>query len=116
MASLTDIIFLLLIFFMLTSNFVTPNAIKLILPKATSDQQPPKVVTVSVTSDMQYFVEDQQTNLEMLENVLRSQIAGDAGLSVVLKVDERVMHGEFVKVLKTCNKVTSRVVIATQPE
>lgn len=116
MASLTDIIFLLLIFFMLTSNFVTPNAIKLILPKATSEKQPPKIVTVSVTSNLEYYLEDQQINLEILENALRSHISGDASLSVVLKVDERVQHGEFIKVLKTCNKVTSRVVIATQAE
>jgi len=116
MASLTDIIFLLLIFFLLSSNFVTPNAIKLILPKATSDKMPIQMVNVSVTDNLLYYVDNEQVSLETLEGKLRSMVSNKQDISVVLRVDEKVQHGEFVKVLKSCNKVTSRVVIATMPE
>ncbi|HPD65046.1 MAG TPA: biopolymer transporter ExbD [Bacteroidia bacterium] len=116
MASMTDIIFLLLIFFLLSSNFVTPNAIKLILPKATTEKLPVKIVNLSVTENLQYYIDNEQVSYDQIENKLRSMVSDIQDISIVLRVDERVRHGDFVKVLKSCNKVTSRVVIATMPE
>ena len=74
MSSMTDIIFLLLIFFMLTASFVTPSGLPVNLPSSKSSTIVIQKVSVTITKDLKYFVNDQETLLNDLEIVLRNAI------------------------------------------
>lgn len=116
MSSLTDIIFLLLIFFMLTSTFVAPNGIKLFLPKSKGPQIVHQTVTVSVNEDLNYYVMNEQVSLGEMENAIKQYMTGSEDDAIILRADKEITHGDFVTVLNICNKVTKKVVIATRPE
>ena len=66
MSSMTDIVFLLLIFFMLTSTLVSPNALKLLLPSSSSQTLARQTVSVSITPDLKYYINDQQIEFEFM--------------------------------------------------
>ena len=116
MSSLTDIIFLLLIFFMLTSTFVAPNGIKLFLPKSKGPQIVHQTVTVSINEDLDYYVMNEQVSLGEMENAIKQHMTGSEDDAIILRADKKISHGDFVAVLNICNKVTKKVVIATRPE
>ena len=67
MSSMTDIVFLLLIFFMLTSTLVSPNALKLLLPNSKSKTLEKQTLSVSITEEIEYYIENRQVNIEDLE-------------------------------------------------
>ncbi len=115
LASMTDLIFLLLIFFLLTSNFVTPSGMPVTLPKSTSGVVQKMNVSVTVTSDLKYYINNTQTTLESLESELKEEMGTDTKL-VVLNVDETVPVKYFVKVASIANKLGGKVSIATKPE
>ena len=71
---MTDVVFNLLIFFMLTSTLVHPNALKLLLPKGSNITSAKPLTTVSVTSDLKYYVEEQQVNIDDLEGSLKRSL------------------------------------------
>jgi biopolymer transport protein ExbD len=116
MSSLTDIIFLLLIFFMLTSTFVAPNAIKLLLPKATGQTLSTQTVSVSVTADRKHYVNNQEVAFSEIQTRLRSILSGDEKETIVIRSDQDLDVGHFVRVLSECKKIGSRVIVATTPE
>ena len=91
MSSMTDIIFLLLIFFMLTASFVTPSGLPVNLPSSKSSTIVIQKVSVTITKDLKYFVNDQETLLNNLEIVLRNAIGEEEGL-VVLHCDKAVSY------------------------
>ena len=72
MSSMTDIVFLLLIFFMLTSPVITPEALDLILPKAKGKTTSVQNVSVSITKDLQFYVDDQRITQSSLESTLKT--------------------------------------------
>ncbi len=114
LASMTDLIFLLLIFFMLTSNFVTPSGMPVSLPKA--DGVVTKMnLTVTITSDLKYYINNTPTSIESLETQLRQEMGTNNKL-VVLNVDEEVPVKYFVKVASIANALGAKVSIATKPE
>ena len=80
MASLTDMIFLLLIFFMLTSTLVSPNALKLLLPKSDSQTSSSPILTVSITKDLQYYVGTDQVTIENMPFILREKLKNEKTL------------------------------------
>lgn len=118
MASLTDIIFLLLIFFMLTSSFVTPNALKLLLPKATTKTLSTRNVTVSITPELDYYVGQEPVPLAQLEGRIRQEIAtvGSDNPSVVVNADKVVPIEHVVNVMMAAKKLGAKVILATEPE
>lgn len=116
MASLTDMIFLLLIFFLLSSSFITPNALKLLLPKANNPAQAKQTVSVSIDKNLQYYVNATPVTLEELPSVLKTYLTGDASESIVLNVDQSVPAGELVKVMMVGQKFNAKVVLATSRE
>ena len=116
MSSLTDIIFLLLIFFMLTSSFVSPNALKLILPRATNPTMAKQTVKVSITKDLQYYVNTTRVSFEQLPVAINNILTGEEGESIVVNVDENVPTGELVKVMVIGKKLGAKVVLSTRPE
>ena len=115
MASMTDVIFLLLIFFMLTSSFITPSGLPVSLPTAIQSKIEVQKVSVTVTDKLQYYVNDKRVSRSMLEGELKSRLSGVNG-SVILHIDKNVPweHGIYVADLAT--KLEAKVVVATKPK
>ena len=98
MSSMTDIIFLLLIFFMLTSSFITPSGLNVSLPSAKKSEIVLQKVTVTITGDLQYMVNSKAVSREQVESVLTQELAGaDQEGVVVLHVDKSVPTELFVQ-------------------
>jgi biopolymer transport protein ExbD len=115
MASMTDLIFLLLIFFMLTSSFVTPSGLPVNLPTSKASTLEVQKVSVTVTSDLQFYVNDRKVTKTTLEGELKSKLAGPNGV-VVLHIDEAVPTREMVFVAGIATSLEAKVSIATKPK
>jgi len=116
MSSMTDIVFLLLIFFMITSTLVFPNALKVLLPKSNSQTDANPVVSITVTEKMEYFVDGEAVSFNRLELVLREKLVSSSDPTVALYADERIRHGEVVKIMNIANRNRYKMIIATQPK
>jgi biopolymer transport protein ExbD len=121
-ASMSDLVFLLLIFFMLTSTLVAPNAIKLLLPSSNSKTMAKQTVTVYVNKARNIFVEDRKVNPANLENILHSLLKNEYQGSVVLRVDKTVPVQDIVTVIDAVNQINEKyktkhkVILATKPK
>lgn len=115
MASMTDLVFLLLIFFMLTSNFVTPSGLPVNLPTSVASTIEVQKVSVTVTKDLQFFVNEKRVTKSTLEGELKSRLVGSKGV-VVLHIDESVPTREMVYVAGLATKLEAKVTIATKPK
>lgn len=115
MASMTDLIFLLLVFFMLTSSFVTPSGLPVSLPSSAASTIEVQKVSVTVTKDLNYYVNEKKISKSMLEGELKSKLGGPNG-SVVLHIDKDVPweHGIYVAGIATA--LEAKVVVATKPK
>lgn len=122
MASMSDLVFLLLIFFMLTSTLVAPNAIKLLLPSSSSKTMSKQSVTVYVNNARNIYVEERRVDPSNLENVLFSQIRNETEASVVLRSDKTVPVQDIVVVIDAVNEINRKnntkhkVILATKPQ
>ena len=115
MSSMTDIIFLLLIFFMLTSSFITPSGLPVNLPTSKAATVELQKVSVTITDNLEFYVNDTKVSRNMLEAELRSRLTEGAG-SVVLHVDKSVPTEQFVYVAGIATSLEAKVSIATMPE
>lgn len=115
MSSMTDVIFLLLIFFMLTASFVTPSGLPVNLPSSKSSTIVLQKVSVTITPDLQYFVNDNKVSESKLEMSLRNELKGEKGV-VVLHCDKKVPVEHLVRVAGIATKLEAKVSIATKPE
>jgi biopolymer transport protein ExbD len=122
MASMSDLVFLLLIFFMLTSTLVAPNAIKLLLPNSSSKTMAKQTVTVYIDGRYQYFVEENKVSELQLQNKIDGHIAGQIDASVVLRADKSVPVQYVVNVIDAVNNINKKygtkhkVILATEPK
>ncbi|MFN4123158.1 MAG: ExbD/TolR family protein [Flavobacteriales bacterium] len=116
MSSMTDIVFLLLIFFMLTSTLVSPNALKLFLPSSSSKTQAPQTISVAIDKDINYYVEDQKMPFENIESALVSRISNIPDATIVLKVDKSVPTEYLVNVMDIANRNQFKMILATSPK
>lgn len=122
MASMSDLVFLLLIFFMLTSTLVAPNAIKLLLPSSKSKTMAKQTVTVYINDQYQYFVGESRVGEQELERMLGSGLAGQTEGTVVLRSDKSVPVQYVVNVIDAVNQINQRtgqkhkVILATSPK
>ena len=114
MSSMTDIIFLLLIFFMLTASFVTPSGLPVNLPSSKSSTIVMQKVSVTITKDLRYYVNDQRTNVRRLPDDLEAALKGQEGL-VVLHVDKTVPTEHLINVASIATSLKARVSVATKP-
>lgn len=117
MASMTDIVFLLLIFFMLTSTLVTTNAINLKLPPA----EKPKVesspsVSISIDKNLTYYVNRDPVAREFLEATMMKALAELENKVVVLRVEQGVTTDHAVYVMEIANQNRVKLVLATKPQ
>lgn len=121
MASMSDLVFLLLIFFMLTSTLVAPNAIKLLLPQSSSKTMAKQTVTVYISDQFEYFLNESEITLDQMEPMIGESLAGQVDGSVVLRADQSVPVQYIVNVIDAVNKVNDRystkhkVILATRP-
>jgi len=114
MSSIADIIFLLLIFFMLTSSFITPSGLPVNLPTSKSSTIVLQKVSVTITEKLEYYVNDKRVTSNQLEMALKSQLEGRKGI-VVLHVDKSVPVEHLVKVAGIATALEAKVSIATKP-
>ncbi|TAE31524.1 MAG: biopolymer transporter ExbD [Cytophagales bacterium] len=113
-SSLNDIMFFLLLFFLIISTVANPNVIKLLLPKASSTQQlSKKQVTLSVDGAKQYFIDKKPVAPQNLENELKSIMAGIQEPTVVVRFDKTLTVQDLVSVLETGAKLNIKMVMAT---
>ncbi len=113
---MTDVIFNLLIFFMLTSTLVHPTALKLLLPKGSTQTSAKPQTTVSITADQRYYVEQQPVTLEELENVLKQKLGSAPETYISLHADKTVPFESVVKVLNIAQANNYKLIIATTPK
>ena len=115
MSSMTDIIFLLLIFFMLTSNFVTPSGLPVSLPSSKTSDIVMQKISVTITEDLQYYLNDKPIALEDIEPQLTALLQGTEEGAVVLHVDKTVPVEHLVKVAGIAKNLNASVTLATVP-
>jgi len=113
MSSMTDIVFLLLIFFMLTAN--SPNALDLLLPKAKGKSTNTQNVSVSIDKNLQYFVNNERINGDYIEVELKKALQGQDKPTIILRAEESVAIKEAVHVMDIANRNSYKVILAVRP-
>ena len=114
MSSMTDIVFLLLIFFMLTSTLVTTNALDLVLPNSTAQTVKKQRVSVSINENFEYYIDKEAVELKYVEAQLIDKLAGQDEQVVVLRVDKSVPIEYAVEVMDIAYRNKFKIVLATQ--
>lgn len=113
--SLNDIMFFLLLFFLIVSTLANPNVIKLILPSSKqSEQTSKKPINMSVTLDKRYYVEKQLVKYEDIKPTLQKHLAKAPDLTVVLRLDQGLMVQDMVDVLQIGVDLKVKMVLATE--
>lgn len=114
-SALNDIMFFLLLFFLLASAVVNPNVVKLFLPRSNSGQAiPQKTITVSINKELEYFVEKEKVPFEELEaNILPYQQASP-DLTIILYADKSIAIENVVNLTDIANKLKIKLVLATE--
>ncbi|NME69668.1 ExbD/TolR family protein [Flammeovirga aprica] len=115
MSSMTDMIFLLLVFFMLTSNFVTPSGLPIAVPSSKASKKVMPKVYVSITKDLHYYVNEVEVPLSFLEDELKAVLPAKQEGVVVLTVDKDVPVQHLVNVAGIATALKAKVSIATTP-
>lgn len=116
MSSMTDIVFLLLIFFMLTSTMVTTNALDLVLPKAKGKTDSNKSTSVSIDKDLNFFIDKDQVNEADLETQLLALLGNSTDKAIVLRAEKSVPHEKVVQVMEIAYRNQIKMVIAVSPK
>ncbi|OAB79657.1 ExbD/TolR family protein [Cochleicola gelatinilyticus] len=115
MSSMTDIVFLLLVFFLLTSPAITPDALDLILPKAKGKSTNVQKASVSITKDGAYYVNKERVSEYSIEKELKTVLAGTEDPTIILRAEEGVPIEDAVFVMDIANKNSYKVVLAVRP-
>ncbi|OZV66920.1 ExbD/TolR family protein [Winogradskyella aurantia] len=116
MASMTDIVFLLLIFFMIASTLVTTNAIDIILPKASGKTENKKSTAVSIKKDLTYYIDQKRVGESVLESELVSILSTQEKPTIVLRAERSVPVENVVKVMDIANRNKFKVILAVKPK
>ena len=115
MSSMTDIVFLLLIFFMLTSTLVSPNALKLLLPNSKAKTLEKQTVSVSITKEIDFFVNEKKVSENNLEQELKLLLENKQEAAIILHTDKTVDIQFVVKVMDIAYRNKYKIVLATTP-
>ena len=121
MSSMTDIVFLLLIFFMVTSTLVAPNALKLLLPQSNNQTAAKPITAISITKDIKYYINDdgKQTRVAFneIEPFLQNKFGtGNDDIFISLHTDKSVPVEEVVKIMNIARRNSYKMILATAPE
>ena len=115
MSSMTDIVFLLLIFFMLTSTLVSPNALKLLLPNSKAKTLEKQTISVSINNDLDFYINENQVIVSNLENELKQVLSQQQEPAIILHADKTVDIEHVVKVMDIAYRNKYKIVLATKP-
>ncbi|MFN4235381.1 MAG: ExbD/TolR family protein [Bacteroidia bacterium] len=116
MASMTDIVFLLLIFFIIVSTFVSPYALNVNLPTSNNKSTEKASVSVTIKPDLTHYIDGKQVDVNDLEPLLISALQNKPKPQIVLFADESVPTGVTVKILDIANRNKFGIVLATKPQ
>ncbi|MFD2597561.1 ExbD/TolR family protein [Sphingobacterium corticis] len=117
-AALNDIMFFLMLFFLLASAVANPQVVKLLLPRSSAGEQSvaKKTMTISITSDLIYHVDKQAVPLESLEAAIQNNIATGEELTIMLYADSTVPIQNVISVMDVANRLRVKLVLATEPK
>ena len=112
----TDLMFLLLMFMLMATTLINPNALKLTLPKSSNQLKERPYTTVSIDQNLQFYLDGVGIPFAQLESALATTMATQEDKTISLHSDEGVPIGEVVKVMNIANRNQYRLILATQPE
>ncbi len=115
MSSMTDIVFLLLIFFMIASTLVTTNAIDILLPKASGKTENKKSIAVSIKKDLSFYIEQSKVEVQNLEAELLQLLQNQTAPTLVLRAEKSVPVDYVVKVMDIANRNKFKIILAVNP-
>ena len=116
-SAMNDIMFFLLLFFLIASTVTNPNVIKLLLPKSSTGQSvSKKTIVVSVTKDLRYYVDKKEIPVSALNGTLESYKKLATELTIVLYVDRTVAIQDVVQIMDIAQKLNIKLVLATEPK
>ena len=115
MSSMTDIVFLLLIFFMIASTLVTTNAIDILLPKASGKTENKKSISVSIKKDLSFYIDQKEVALETLKSELLKSLKNETTPALVLRAEKSVPVDYVVKVMDIANRNKFKIILAVNP-
>ncbi|MDB4903176.1 MAG: biopolymer transporter ExbD [Mucilaginibacter sp.] len=116
-SAMNDIMFFLLLFFLIASTVTNPNVIKLLLPKSSSGKSvSKKTIVVSVTKDLKYYVDRKPVAVADLPNALAKYKPLATNLTIVLYVDKSVAIQDVVQIMDIAQKLNIKLVLATEPK
>jgi len=116
MSSMTDIVFLLLIFFMITSTLVTTSALDILLPKASGKTENKKSTSVSITKNLSFFIDNKKVSENQIEQNLLATLEGKENPTIILRAEEGVPIEKAVKIMDIANRNRFKVVLAVRPK
>jgi len=114
MSSMTDIVFLLLIFFMLTSTLVTTNALKIELPTSSAEALKKQTLSISITDDLRYFVNNEAVEPLLLESKIKGYFNSIDDPTLVLRAAKTIPIEYAVDVIDLAYRNNYKIVLATQ--
>ena len=116
-SAMNDIMFFLLLFFLIASTITNPNVIKLMLPKSSSGQAvSKKTISVTIDQNLKYTVNNKPVKVEDLQPTLMSFKSQATELTIVLSVDRTVAIQDVVQVMDVAQKLNIKLVLATEPK
>lgn len=116
MSSMTDIVFLLLIFFLVTSTLVNPNALKLLLPKSTNQLSNRKTVTVSIDKNLVFYFNTKVTPFSQLEDKIVNELKNSDDPCIMIQAEKSVPIEQVVKIMNIAKTHGYKSILATDPE
>ncbi len=114
MSSMTDIVFLLLIFFMLSSTLVTVSAIDVLLPKAGGKTENNASVAISITNQSKFYIDKTLVSEKNLELEILSKVGTDKKKTIVIRGDQDVPYKSVMKVIDIANKNKLKMILAVK--
>jgi len=116
-SAMNDIMFFLLLFFLIASTVANPNVIKLMLPKSSSGKSiSKKTIVVSITQDLKYYVEKKEIPVANLSSTLEGYKKLAEEVTIVLYVEKTVSIQDVVQVMDVAQKLNMKLVLATEPK
>lgn len=114
MSSMTDIVFLLLIFFMLSSTLVTVSAIDVLLPKAGGKTENDASVAISITNQSKFYIDKTLVSENNLELEILKKVGADKRKTIVIRGDQNVPYKSVMKVIDLANKNKLKMILAVK--
>ena len=113
MSSMTDIVFLLLIFFMLTSTLVSPNALKLLLPNSKAKTLEKQTISISIDKDLNFYIDKEKINKKNIEEKLVQILKNEKEPAIILHADKTVDIEHVVDIMDIAYRNKYKIVLAT---